>query len=151
MRLCEDLRQRVGELATLRAGELPEVVRRHLAGCPPCSALLARERLVRGLLTAGIEGVEPPPGFAEKVLAALPRSVPASRPEAELWRPAWGLVPAFAATAAALLIILESSAVPDPMGLLPTETFTAGESFVLESPPQGLDPILTAVLDRDEL
>ncbi|HSB71488.1 MAG TPA: hypothetical protein VLT62_19340 [Candidatus Methylomirabilis sp.] len=150
MRSCADLRQRVGELATLRAGELPELVRRHLAGCPPCSALLARERLVRGLLTAGVEGCEPPPGFAEKVLASLPRAVAPWRPEADLWRPAWGLVPAFAATAAALLILVQSSAIPDPMGLLPTETLTAGESFVLESPPQGLDLVLTAVLDRDE-
>lgn len=150
MRSCTDLRQRVGELATLRAGELPEVVRRHLAGCQPCSAILARERLVRGLLTAATEGVEPSAGFAERVLTALPRRVPATRPEAELWRPAWGLVPAFAATAAALLILLESGGVPDATGLLPTETLTAGESLVLESPLQGLDMVLSAVLDRDE-
>ncbi|HSB79612.1 MAG TPA: hypothetical protein VLM91_12555 [Candidatus Methylomirabilis sp.] len=149
---CGELKQRLEELATVRAGELPETVRLHLAGCPACSALLARERLVRGLVSAATEGVEPPAGFAEKVLASLPRNQAPAPAETDLWRPAWGLVPAFAATAAVFLFLFfQSSPAPSPSGFLPTESLSTSERLVLESPAPDLDLILAAVFDQGEL
>ena len=150
MESCEGLRKRLGELATARAEELPVAVTRHLAECSACSALLARERLVQGLVRAATEGIEPPAGFAEKVLASLQPALERSPAEADLWRPAWGLVPAFAATAAALLLLFQTSADTDTTSLLPTGALSVGESLLLESPTPGLDLILTAVLDRGE-
>lgn len=148
---CEDLKRRVAALATVRAGELPETMRRHLAGCQACSALLNRERLVWGLVTAATEGVEPAAGFAEKVLASLPRDLAPVPAETDLWRPAWGLVPAFAATAAALLLFfIQSSSTLGTSGFLPTEGLSTSEELVLENPAPDLDLVLAAVLGQGE-
>jgi hypothetical protein len=147
---CEELKRRFEELATVRPGELPETVRRHLAECPACFALLARERLVRGLLAAA-EGIKPSPDFAEKVLASLPRNLAPMPADADPWRPAWGLVPAFAATAAALLLFfVQSSPTPGTSGFLPTEGLSTSEELVLENPAPDWDLVLAAVLGQSE-
>jgi hypothetical protein len=103
-----------------------------------------------GLAAAAAEGPEPPAGFAEGVLAA----VPAARPlrgwaQADPWRPAWGLVPAFAAMAAALLILFQfqSGATPIAGGLLPVEGLSAGERLVMEGRPPDPDLVLAAVME----
>lgn len=71
---CEDVRPVLAELAE---GGLREAgdIERHLAGCPTCSADLARYRAVvlglnalRGVLT------DPPEGFLGRVLAEIPES-----------------------------------------------------------------------------
>lgn len=105
-------------------------------------------RLSRALVAAAAEGLEPPAGFAERVLAALPPAGPArGRAEADPWRPAWGLVPAFAAMAAALLILFQSSVTPVVGGLLPVEDLSPGERLVMEARPPDTDLVLAAVLE----
>jgi hypothetical protein len=152
MALCEDLKRQVVELARVRAGELPETVRQHLAGCPACSALLNRERLVFGLVTAAGRDLEPPAGFADKVLASLPRDLaPGAHNNTDLWRPAWGLVPFFAATTAALLLFfVQTNSAPGPSGFLPTEGLSTGEQLVLGSHAPDSDLVLAAVFELDE-
>jgi hypothetical protein len=151
MALCGDLKRQVVELARVRAGELPETVRRHLAGCPACSALLNRERLVLGLVTAATQGTEPPAGFAEKVLASLPHDLAPMPASSDLWRPAWGLVPFFAATTAALLLLfVQTNSAPGPSGFLPTESLSASEQLVLENHAPDSDLVLAAVFELDE-
>ncbi|HYL79411.1 MAG TPA: hypothetical protein VEU07_01280 [Candidatus Acidoferrum sp.] len=147
---CKELKRRIEELVTVRPGELPGTVRRLLAECPACFALLARERLVRGLLTAA-EGISPSPDFAEKVLAFLPRNLTPMPADTDPWRPAWGLVPAFAVTAAAvLLFFVQSSSTPGTSGFLPTEGLSTSEELVLEGSAPDLDLILAAVLGQSE-
>ncbi len=151
MRSCGDLKRRVEELARVREGDLPETVRRHLAGCPACSALLNRERLVWGLVTAATEDMEPPAGFAEKVVASLPRDRAPVSADTDLWRPAWGLVPAFAATTAALLLLfVQTNSAPGPSGFLPTESLSSSEQLVLENHAFDSDMVLAAVFEQDE-
>ena len=151
MESCEELKRQIEELSAVHPGELPETVRRHLAECPACFTLLARERLVRGLVTAAAVGVEPSPDFAEKVLASLPRHLAPVPAEADPWRPAWGLVPAFAATAAALLLFLvQSGSTPGTSGFLPTDGLSTSEQLVLETSAPDLDLILEAVLGQGE-
>jgi anti-sigma factor RsiW len=148
---CEELKRRIEDLAAVRPGELPETVRRHLAECPACFALLARERLVQGLVTAAADGIEPAPDFAEKVLASLPRHLAPVPAETDPWRPAWGLVPAFAATAAALLLFfVQSSSTPGVSGFLPTDGLTNSEQLMLENTAPDLDLILETVLGQGE-
>jgi hypothetical protein len=150
METCKDLKRRATEMAATRPEDLPEAMTRHLTGCPACTRVLAQERLARGLLTMAAKGPEPPAGFAETVLSALSRLPVPLRLETELWRPAWGLVPAFAATVAALLFLFQTSSAPGPSGFLPTESFSAGEQLVLESPAPNLDLVLAAVLEQGE-
>lgn len=148
MGTCEEVRERIGELATLAATELPAGIRDHLAGCPACARGLAAARLGRGLLAAAADAPEPPAEFANQVLTALPESRP-SRPEADLWRLGWGLVPAFAATVALLVVLYQYQAgsVSPPIGLVPLEGLSAGERLVLEVSPPEPDVVLTAVME----
>jgi hypothetical protein len=148
---CKDVRRRIAEPSSLRSEAIPEPIRAHLAQCPTCSGELAVLRLERGILTAAAEGPTPPDGFAEGVQSALSRRASA-RLEPDPWRPAWGLVPAFAATAVVLLLLLQTA--PElitPAGLLPTEGLSASEQLVLGTSRQpDMDQILTAVLDQAE-
>lgn len=143
---CQEIENELGKLAALHAADLPAGIRDHLAGCPACTRALAAARVARGLLAAAADGAEPPAGFADRVLTALPETRP-SRPEAEMWRLGWGLVPAFAATAVLLLILYQASPISGPFGLLPAEGLSVGERLVLESAPPEPDAVLAAVME----
>jgi predicted anti-sigma-YlaC factor YlaD len=148
MRSCGEVEKRIAELAALRPTEVPAEIREHLAGCPACRRALAAARLGRGLLAAAADAPEPPAEFADRVLAALPGTRP-SRPETEMWRLGWGLVPAFAATVAVLVILyqFQNGALPGPIGLVSMEELSAGERIVLEAAPPEPDLVLTAVME----
>lgn len=151
MRACKEVEKRVTELAAFPATEMPAGIREHLAGCPSCARALAAARLGRGLLAAATDAPEPPAEFADRVLAVLPERRPL-RSETEVWRLGWGLVPAFAATVALLVILHEfqESGVPGPIGLVSLEGLSAGEQIVLEATPPEPDMVLTAVMEGGE-
>jgi anti-sigma factor RsiW len=148
MKSCAEVEKRIAEVAALRATEVPAEIREHLAGCPACARALAAARLSRGLLAVAADAPEPPAEFADRILAALPETRP-SRPETEMWRLGWGLVPAFAATVALLVILyqFQNSALPGPIGLVSVEELSAGERLVLEAMPPEPDLVLTAVME----
>jgi len=135
------------KLMGLQPAELPEEARNHLAACPACDRRLAAARLARGLIAAGTETIAPPPGFADRVRTALATRRVGSRADAETWRPAWGLMPAFAAAVAALVIVYQTGEMPGPTGFLSSEGLSVGEYLVLGSPGPELDDIVTAVLE----
>jgi hypothetical protein len=70
--------------------------------------------------------------------------------ESAVWRPAWGLLPVFAATAAALLILFQASAPPVAAGLVPTANLSLGERLVLEERAPDPDLVLAAVMEEAE-
>lgn len=149
MRFCKDIGRRVTGLAGLRPEELSAGDREHLAACPACARALAAARLGRGLLAAVGEGPEPSPaGFPERVLIAVPGRFRPKVAGADQWRPAWGLVPAFVATATALLILFRASPAPAPAGLVPDDSLSASERLVLEGRPLDPDLILAAVMEE---
>ncbi|MBI4572277.1 MAG: zf-HC2 domain-containing protein [candidate division NC10 bacterium] len=147
MDTCEEVRRRIGGLAGLPAAEVTAGVREHLAGCPSCARGLAVARLTRGLVATAAEGPDPPAGFAEGVLAALPPDRRPSRSDSDLWRFGWRLVPAFAVTAALVLVLYQASDVSGPTGLLPAEALSAGERLVLGASPPDPDLVLAAVVE----
>ena len=147
MDTCDEVRKRMGGLAGLPAAEVPAGVREHLAACVSCARALAATRLARGLLATAAEGPEPPAGFTEDVLAALPAAPMPSRADLDPWRLGWRLVPAFAATAVLLLVLYQASDVSGPIGLLPAESLSAGERLVLEASPPEPDAVLAAVVE----
>ncbi len=151
MTSCKDVRRRLVGLSGLRSETIPEPIRNHLLRCPNCADELALLRLERGILTAATDGPAPPAGFAREVQSALSRRS-SVRSTADLWRPAWGLVPAFAATAVALLLMLQvTPTVSTQAGLFPTEGLSAGEELVLgASRKPDMDQVLSAVLDQAE-
>jgi hypothetical protein len=152
MSSCADIRSRMDELAAYPAAELPAYARAHVAGCRACARDLAAARLTRGLLSVTAEGAESPVDFSRRVLAALPTEPTPPPAETDLWRLAWGLVPAFTATAVALLILYsQDSDGPSPVGLLPTEGITASEQLVLQASPPDLDLVLTAVMEGGKI
>src|SRR5574341_847822 len=130
---CEDVGKRVDELAALGEAAIPSWATDHLAACPTCTRLLMRARLARGLLASAKDGPDPPAEFAQRVLAALPATHVTVATDPELWRLAWRLVPAFAATAALLLLLFQfagnvgSMSVGLAPGLLPEEGLSASE------------------------
>lgn len=143
---CEEVAKRTEELAALPAAGLPSGIREHLAGCPACTRSLAVARVTRRFLAAVANAPEPPAGFADRVLAALP-GIRSRRADADLWRLGWGLVPAFAATVFLLLVLYQATAVPGPTGLLPAEGLSAGERLVLEASSPEPDAVLAAVME----
>ncbi len=146
MEACNEVKRRIGELATVPAAEVPAGVRDHLRQCPVCTRALEAARLARGLLAAAADAPEPAAEFTTRVLAALPGSR-ALRPDGDLWRLGWGLVPAFAATAALLLILYQATPVSGPVGLVQAEGLSTGERLVLEASPPEADAILAAVME----
>jgi hypothetical protein len=159
MAACEDLGKRMNELAALEPTAIPTWAMDHLASCPSCTRTLQGIRVSRGLLATAKDGQEPPADFARRVLAVLPASRPAGGAEPELWRLSWRLVPAFAATAAMLLILFQFEAGLGSMlagvapglapGLAPVEALSASEDLVLGGAAPDLDLVLTAVMERD--
>ena len=147
MKSCEPIRRNVTDLAAVPPGQLPPWVREHLTSCSHCLRILESARLSRGLVAAAADGPEPPADFAERVLAALPARPAPRRADEDLWRPAWGLVPAFAATAAALLILFQAAAAPVSPGLVPAEGLSSGERLVLAAGPPDPDLVLAAVME----
>lgn len=149
MKSCRSIRKHVIGFATVPPGQLPPWLRDHLGACPACSRALEGARLSRRLVAATAEAVEPPAGFPTRVVAVLPARPPGGRAEVDLWRPAWGLVPAFAATAAALLLLFRAAPTPAPApaGLVPAAGLSAGERLVLEARSPDPDRVLAAVME----
>jgi len=152
MKSCGEVEKRLVELSALRTPEVPAEIREHLAGCAACTRALTAARLHRGLLAVAADAPEPPPGFADRVLARLPETE-LPRAETELWRSGWGLVPAFAATVFLLVILdqFQGSAAPGPVGLVSMEGLSAGERIVIEDTPLEPDAILTAIMEGGEI
>ncbi len=146
---CGEIEKRITELASGSVAEIPAGIREHLMRCPACDRKLAVARLSGGLLSAAADAPEPPVGFADRVLTALAAHQRPSRPEAEMWRLGWGLMPVFAATVAVLLMLFkfQTTAISGPVGLLPTEGLSTSESIVLGGSPPNPDEILTAVME----
>jgi hypothetical protein len=150
MESCKPIRRSLTDVAALPADRLPPSVRDHLTRCSGCARALAAVRLARGLLSIVAVTPEPPDEFARRVLAALPAR-PARRPtEPGLWRTAWGLVPAFAATAAGLFLLLQASTSPVAGGLVPTANLSVSERLVLDERPPDPDSVLAAVMEGTE-
>ncbi len=163
MAACEDLGKRMNEIVALDAAAMPSWAMDHLASCPTCARLLQRIRVTRGLLATAKEGPEPPADFAHRVLAALPASHLRGATDPDLWRLGWRLVPAFAATAALVLVLFQSEVRLGSMtndlapalapglapGLISEEGLSASEHLVLEATPPDLNLVLAAVMERD--
>ena len=156
---CEDVGKQMDELVVLDATAMPSWAMEHLAGCPTCTRLLMRARLAHGLLASAKDGQEPPADFAQRVLAALPATRLTGATDPELWRLAWRLVPAFAATAAMLLILFQFEGGAGSVsvglapglapGLVPEEGLSVSERLVLGATPPDLDVVLAAVMEGD--
>ncbi len=147
MATCREIRKQVEALATL--AELPSWVRDHLAGCPPCAEVVAAARLASGLLRASPVVPVPSPGFAERVETRLAAGPKPSVDIGDLWRPAWGLVPTFAAILAALVVLQQGADMPEPAGLFPAENATLAEQLLLTPGYLNPDSILQAVMGED--
>ena len=147
MNTCKVVTRDLENLARLQPADLPEGVRDHVATCPACDRRLTTARLARGLVTAATEDISPPEGFAERVRTALGARKAVPQEATDIWRPAWGLMPAFAAAVAALVVVYQTSELPAPTGLVSTEGLSAGEYLVLGSPGPEIDEIVTAVLE----
>lgn len=160
---CEDFGKKMDELAALDAAAMPAWAMEHLAGCPACTRSLMRIRVTRGLLAIAKDGPEPPTDFAQRVLAALPATRLQGATDPELWRLGWRLVPAFAATAALMLVLFQFEAPigSPPASLAPSvasglalslvadEGLSASERLVLGTAQPDLDLVLAAVMERD--
>jgi hypothetical protein len=140
---CRGVRRQIEELA---AAETPDGVREHLAGCPGCREALAAARLARGLVRASVTRVEASTGFADRVVSRLAAGPPRAE-EADMWRPAWGLVPTFAAILVGLFLWQQGSVEPDAEGYLPTEGISFAERLVLTADELTPETILRAVLE----
>jgi hypothetical protein len=147
MTSCSAVERNLETLAARRPEDLPDEVREHVGACPACARRLAASRLARGLVASVTEGTTPPTGFAQRVTTAIAARAGVGRPEPDVWRPAWGLLPTFAAAVAALVIVYQSSEAPLPSGLFPTEGLSAGERLVLGVSAPDADDVLTAVLE----
>jgi hypothetical protein len=149
MNTCRAIKRDLARLAPLGAGELPARVGEHLAACRVCRRRLEAARLARYATRVPVEAAPPPPDFSLRVAAALASTGAAARPEADPWRPAWGLIPAFAAMLAGLFILYQVSEAPESTGFLPMENLSAGEHLVLGASAPGLDLVLAAVMERE--
>jgi len=147
MTTCRAVERETDKLVGLPPADLPDWVRSHVATCLACNRRLASARLARGLIVAGTETISPPHGFADRVRTALAARSAGFRAEADVWRPAWGLMPAFAAAVAALFIVYQTSEGPASNGFLSTEGLSAGEYLLLGSPGPEMEDIIAAVLE----
>jgi hypothetical protein len=143
---CRQVSGQISQLAALPVSGIPEGAREHLAVCARCSRALATERATRGLLRSVAQPVaEPPSGFAARVVGRL--RVEQARQQIDAWRPAWGLLPAFAATAVALVIVYGGMSPWTMTGLLPMDDLTAGERLVLQEPASSPDQVLSVIME----
>lgn len=147
MKTCKEVERGLAELAVLPPAEIPDEVRRHLTGCPGCDRRLAVARLARGLVSVGVEEMAPPERFAERVTAAIAAHRRPRVADSDVWRPAWGLVPAFAAAVAAMFILYQTDEGQLPTGLFSTEGLSAGEHLVVGASVPEADVVLDAVLE----
>lgn len=147
MKTCKEVERGLAKLAALPPAEIPDEVRRHLTGCPGCERRLAMARLARGLVAVGVKEVVPPERFAERVTAAIATHQRPREAEPDVWRPAWGLVPAFAAAVAAMFILYQTDEGQWPTGLFFTEGLSAGEHLILGASAPEPDAVLDAVLE----
>jgi hypothetical protein len=147
MNACRALKRELARLASQGVGEQPLWIGEHLAACRDCRRRLKAARLAGYAARGPLEAVSPPQDFSLRVVAALPPSA-ATRPEADPWRPAWGLIPAFAAMLAGLVILYQASEGPEPTEFLSMDDLSAGEHLVLGSSTPGLDLVLAAVMER---
>jgi hypothetical protein len=147
MKPCSAIERDRNELAAVPTRELPGWVRDHLTTCRTCQRRLAATRLARGLITASVRDVSRSEGFAERVTNVLTRLPPREVSDGDVWRPAWGLVPAFTAAVIALFVLYQTSAVPGPTGFFATDSLSEGESLVLGSDAPETDAVLAAVLE----
>ncbi len=147
MGTCREIRKQIETLAPM--AEVPSWVREHLADCRPCAEGLAAARLASGLLRTAPVVLVPSPGFADRVAARLAAGLEPSPDAGELWRPAWGLMPTFAAILVALVVLQEGAANPEPAGLLPTENATLAEQLLLMPGEMSPDVFLQAVMEED--
>jgi len=147
MKTCSAIEHDRNELAAVPPRELPGWVRDHLTACRTCQRRLAAARLARGMIAASVGNVPPSGSFAERVTNALTRRSPLPAPNGDLWRPAWGLVPAFTAAVITLLVLYQASSAPGPTGFFATDSLSAGEHIVLGSDAPETDAVLAAVLE----
>jgi len=150
MTTCRAVREQLADWAVLPPEEIPDWARNHLATCRVCCRRLATARLVRVVVTACGEAAPPPPEFADRVVATIFREPAPGRTDAELWRPAWGLMPAFGAVVVALLILFQFGVTPEPTSLFAPEGLSAGERLVLGSSAPETDLVLAVVLEGSE-
>ena len=150
MTTCRAVGKHLADWAALPPEEIPDWARNHLATCRECGRRLGAARLVRVVVTACGDAAPPPPGFADRIVTAVFRGPVPGRTEAELWRPAWGLMPAFGAVVVALLMLFQFSLTPEPTGLFSPEGLSAGERLVLGSSVPETDLVLAAVLEGSE-
>lgn len=148
MKPCDAVRKNLNELAAMFPAEVPVWAREHAASCRRCSRRLAAARLVRAAIQSSAAETEPPAGFAARVAEAVFRRPVPRRTEAELWRPAWGLVPAFGAVVLALFIVFQGNPAPEPTGLFSIESLSSGERLVLAgSSVPDADTVLAALFE----
>jgi anti-sigma factor RsiW len=143
---CKQVFGQISQLAALPVSGIPEEVREHLVRCARCSRAVATERATRGVVRSLAEPVaEPPSGFAARVLGRL--RIEQARQQIDAWRPARGLLPAFAAAAVALVIVYGGMSPWTMSGLLPMDDLTAGERLALQEPVSGPDQVLAAIME----
>ena len=146
MTACKPILDALPDLAARASGDIPDWAAAHLAGCAACTKRLQAGRLTAGLLQSVAVPIDPPDDFAMRIAARLrPRIVPLA--EADPWRSAWKLVPAFGALVLALFIVYQTSAMPEPTGLFPTDSLTAGEHLALGAAPPTMDDVLSVILE----
>lgn len=86
-------------------------------------------------------------GFAERVGVRLTAGSRRPADEGDLWRPAWGLVPTFAAILGVLLALAQGPVDSEPTDLLSTESVTLVEQLVLAPGEVSSDMVLELVLE----
>jgi hypothetical protein len=150
MTTCRAVGKLLADWAALPPEEIPDWARTHLATCQECCRRLGAARLVRVVVAACGEAAPPPQGFADRIVATVFRGPAPRRTETELWRPAWGLVPAFGGVVVALLILFQISVTPEPTGFFSPEGLSTGERLVLGSSAPETDLVLSVVLEGDE-
>jgi hypothetical protein len=147
MKTCSAIERDRNQLAAVPPQELPGWVRDHLTTCRTCQRRLAAARLAGGMIAARAGDMTPSEGFAERVTHALTRRPSPEVSNGDLWKPAWGLVPAFTAAVITLFVLYQTSSVPGPTGFFSTDSLSAGEQLVLGSDAPETDTVLAAVLE----
>jgi hypothetical protein len=147
MKTCSAIDRDFNKLAGVPPQEFPGWVRDHLTACRTCQRRLAAARLARGMIAAHAGDMTPAEGFAERVTRRLTKRPSPEALNGDLWKPAWGLVPAFTAAVITLFVLYQTSSVPGPTGFFSTDSLSAGEHLILGSDAPETDAVLAAVLE----